>query len=148
MTIYKNINLISNNLIKLDFLKTNIDYFNKNIKFLIFNKLIKSNNIRIILDASIDGVIVPTEFSFEKELKLDFLYNFIAQDFTFNKLGISSTLNFVQYSYLVYIPWISIYGMQDLKSKKAIIFNENISKIKNRNNFKKDKYFLKLVDNL
>ncbi len=120
-----------NNVVEFDFSTAYSNNARQNQKMLVFGELIKLGAVRVVLDASKKGVKVPPEFSRNHDLKLDFFYDFSIIDFSFDNWGIFGTLKFGQGPFFVRIPWTSIYGIQELQSQKAAIFDEDAPKMPN-----------------
>jgi hypothetical protein len=111
-----------NNIIKVKFSRNLENIKDKNFKFYIFNKFINIGAVRVVLDATQKEANVPPEFSLDHRLKLDFSYTFNIPDFKFNTYGVSGTLNFPYGCYFISFSWNVVYGMQEIISKKIIIF--------------------------
>lgn len=82
-------------------------------KLKVFRELLEHGVVLIMLDASREGVLVPSEFSGKQMLGLNFAYDYDLPDFGFDERGVSATLEFVEGYFFCKVPWEAVYRIGD-----------------------------------
>jgi hypothetical protein len=69
--------------------------------------------IMITLDATRQGVSVPSQFSRSTHLSLNYSYRYNLPDFAFDEEGVSATLSFDEGYFYCLVPWEAVYRIGD-----------------------------------
>lgn len=77
----------------------------------LFQEYLKKGVVSVLLDATAAGVKVPLDYAKERNLILNFAYDFHVPDFNFNDVGIWATLSFSSGEHFCMVPWDSVLGM-------------------------------------
>ena len=78
-------------------------------KLEIFKKGLENGIVMITLDATREGVSVPSRFSKDFALSLNFSYRYNLPDFAFDEEGVSATLSFDEGYFYCLVPWEAVY---------------------------------------
>lgn len=95
-------------------------------KLSLFEELLEQGVVMLILDARHPNVDVPSEFSQEYDLRLNFSYRFGLKDFTFDQSGVEATLSFSHGLYFCRVPWSAVFAIQSHASKLGSVWTEDV----------------------
>ena len=93
----------------------------------LFDEWLQKGTVSVLLDAEKPGVKVPLEFSKEKELILNFCYDFHVPDFNFNEVGVWGTLSFESGDHFCMVPWTSVFGLQSAVLAQGVAWFNDFS---------------------
>ncbi len=88
----------------------------------LFDKWLSFGCVSVLFDARMEGVKVPTEFADRGDLRLNFSYDFMVADFSFNEQQVWATLSFDSGEYFCAVPWKSVYGLQSEKLHQGAVW--------------------------
>ncbi|MCA9507174.1 MAG: hypothetical protein KC505_01985 [Myxococcales bacterium] len=91
----------------------------------LFAEWLEHGTVMVLFDARASEVKVPTEFSVQGSLRLNFCYDFHVPDFSFNEYGVWATLSFDSGEHFCMVPWASVYGIQSTTLKSDAIWFEH-----------------------
>lgn len=90
-----------------------VQLFSKPKKLQVFTKGLEQGIVMITLDPRCEGVSLPSQFSKNAYLSLNFAYGYNLPDFAFDEEGVSATLSFDEGYFYCLIPWKAVFRIGD-----------------------------------
>ncbi len=78
----------------------------------LFHNWLDHGCVTVLFDARASGVKVPKEFAGRGDLRLNFSYDFLVPDFSFDDDNVWATLSFDSGEFYCFVPWRTVYGLQ------------------------------------
>lgn len=91
-------------------------------KLEIFTELVDRGTVMVTLDARRDDVVVPSRFSDELRLNLNFCHMFRIPDFEYDEWGVRASLSFSGVDHYCDIPWEAVYMMRSHVENEVMLF--------------------------
>lgn len=91
-------------------------------KLALFSRLIEEGMVMVTLDPRVEGVIVPSRFLGQPELRLNFSHNFHLADFDYDGQGVRASLSFQGKRFFCDIPWAAIDMLYAHETGEAYVF--------------------------
>lgn len=82
-------------------------------KLQVFKEGLNAGVVMVTLDATCEGVSVPSHFSGSTCLSFNYSYDYHLPDFAFDEDGVSATLSFDEGFFHCLVPWVSVYRIGD-----------------------------------
>lgn len=94
----------------------------------LFDKWLSYGCVSVLFDARAANVKVPKEFSDRGDLRLNFSYDFLVPDFSFNEVSTWATLSFDSGEFFCSVPWTAVYGLQSEKLHQGAVWFDSFPK--------------------
>ncbi len=95
-------------------------------KLRMFSRLIERGMVMVTIDARKDNARVPSRFSGELNLNLNFSHKFGIHDFFYDDDGVRCSLSFQGTPFFVDVPWTAIYGMHSHADGERMVWPDSM----------------------